>query len=63
MKWKSYRRKYSKAIPVTGHGSLQGCEMLKIAHCVDIWLIGCPPYILTMLYPQKYRLVLISVRG
>jgi hypothetical protein len=24
-----------KAIPVMGHGSIQGCEMLKIPHCLD----------------------------
>jgi hypothetical protein len=25
----------SEAIPVTGRGCLQGCEMLKIPHCLD----------------------------
>jgi hypothetical protein len=25
----------SKAIPVTGSGGLQGCEMLEIPHCLD----------------------------
>jgi hypothetical protein len=25
----------SKAIPVTGSGGLQGCEMLRISHCLD----------------------------
>jgi hypothetical protein len=25
----------SKAIPVTGLGGLQGCEMLRIPHCLD----------------------------
>jgi hypothetical protein len=25
----------SKAIPITGRGSLQGCEMLRIPHCVN----------------------------
>jgi hypothetical protein len=24
-----------KAIPVTGLGGLQGCEMLRIPHCLD----------------------------
>jgi hypothetical protein len=24
----------SKAIPVTGHGGLQGCEMLRISQCL-----------------------------
>jgi hypothetical protein len=27
--------KKSKAIPVTGCGGLQGCEMLRIPHCLD----------------------------
>jgi hypothetical protein len=30
----------SKDIPVTGRGGLQGCEMLKIPHCLDNRLIG-----------------------
>jgi hypothetical protein len=25
----------SKAIPVTGRGGLQGCDMLRIPHCLD----------------------------
>jgi hypothetical protein len=25
----------SKAIPVTSLGSLQGCEMLRMPHCID----------------------------
>jgi hypothetical protein len=29
----------AKAIPVTGHGGLQGCEMLRIPHCLDNRLI------------------------
>jgi hypothetical protein len=28
----------SKAILAPGHGGLYGCEMLRIAHCVDSWL-------------------------
>jgi hypothetical protein len=28
-------RKKVKAIPVTGHGGLLGCEMLRIPHCLD----------------------------
>jgi hypothetical protein len=36
---KAYRLSFafsvSKAIPVTGLGGLQGCEMLKIPHCLD----------------------------
>jgi hypothetical protein len=28
-------KKKSKAIPVTGHGDLQGCEMLRISHYLD----------------------------
>jgi hypothetical protein len=30
--------KKSEAIPVTGHGGLYGCEMLRIPHCQDNWL-------------------------
>jgi hypothetical protein len=30
----------SKAIPVTGHRGLQGCEMLRFPHCLDKWLTG-----------------------
>jgi hypothetical protein len=29
----------NKAIPVTGRGALQGCEMLRIRHCIDNRLI------------------------
>jgi hypothetical protein len=28
-------KKKSKAVPVTGLGGLQGCEMLRIPHCLD----------------------------
>jgi hypothetical protein len=28
----------SKAIPVTGCGGQEGCEMLRIPHCLDNWL-------------------------
>jgi hypothetical protein len=27
-----------KAIPVTGHGDLWSCEVLRIPHCLDNWL-------------------------
>jgi hypothetical protein len=27
-----------KAIPLTGRGGLQACEMLRIPHCIDIGL-------------------------
>jgi hypothetical protein len=32
-----YKSKKSerKAIPVTGRGGLEGCEMLRIPHCID----------------------------
>jgi hypothetical protein len=33
------RGKKSKAVPVTGHGGLYGCEMLRIPHCIDSWLM------------------------
>jgi hypothetical protein len=29
------KEKKNKAIPVIGRGGLQGCEMLKIPHCLD----------------------------
>jgi hypothetical protein len=29
------KKSKSKAIPVTGRGGLQGCEMLRISHCLD----------------------------
>jgi hypothetical protein len=29
------KKKKSKAIPVTGHGGLKDCEMLRIPHCLD----------------------------
>jgi hypothetical protein len=54
----------SKAIPVTGRGGLQGCEMLKIPHFLENWNIdGCQSYAPAALYPQKSLLVLISVSG
>jgi hypothetical protein len=31
-------QKKSKAIPVTGCGGLNGCEVLRIPHCLDSWL-------------------------
>jgi hypothetical protein len=31
-----------KAILVTGCGGLYGCEMLRIQHFLDIWLIKMP---------------------
>jgi hypothetical protein len=37
------RVKSSKAIPVTGRGGLQGCEMLRIPHCLDNGQC-CQPY-------------------
>jgi hypothetical protein len=30
----SKRKKEKKAIPVTGRGGLQGCEMLRVSHCL-----------------------------
>jgi hypothetical protein len=34
--------KVSKAISVTGRGGLWGCELLRIAHCLDNWLtVNC----------------------
>jgi hypothetical protein len=36
--WLLLQQKKSKAIPVTGRGSLRGCEVLKIPLCLDNWL-------------------------
>jgi hypothetical protein len=36
-----YVPKKSKAIFVTGRGELQGCEMLRIPHCLDNRLTDC----------------------
>jgi hypothetical protein len=33
------KKSKSKAIPLTGRGGLQGCEMLGIQHCLDNRLI------------------------
>jgi hypothetical protein len=35
----SSKKKKEKNIPVTGSGGLQGCEMLRISHCLDNQLI------------------------
>jgi hypothetical protein len=34
-KKKKRKKRKSKAIPVTGLGDIQGCEMLRIPHCLD----------------------------
>jgi hypothetical protein len=34
-KKKERKKERSKAIPVTGRGDLEGCEMLRIRDCVD----------------------------
>jgi hypothetical protein len=33
--------KKGKAIPVTGHGGLQGCETSRRSHFLDDWLTDC----------------------
>jgi hypothetical protein len=42
-----------KTFPVTGHGGLLGCEMLRIPHCVDRWQQGCQPYTPASLYSPE----------
>jgi hypothetical protein len=60
-------RSRSKAIPVTGRGGPQSCEVVRIPNCLDnriteggevVGLAHRPGSI-----PQKYLLVPISVRG
>jgi hypothetical protein len=60
----------NKAIPITGRGGLQGCEMLRIPHHLDIRLIDgskvVSPTHRSHFTPQKLFFmfpVLISVRG
>jgi hypothetical protein len=55
----------SEAIPVKGSEDLYGCETSRIPHCPDDRRIdgGCQTYAPAAFYPQKYLLVLISVRG
>jgi hypothetical protein len=64
---KHISKQKSKAIPVTGCGSPQGCMMLRIPHFLDNWLTdGSEVVSLTaMLYhlPAQKYLVLISVIG
>jgi hypothetical protein len=35
---RTHTQKEGKAIPVTGHGGPQGCEMLRLPHFLDNWL-------------------------
>jgi hypothetical protein len=35
VRYELYLHTKSRAIPVTGRGGLEGCEMLKIPHCLD----------------------------
>jgi hypothetical protein len=60
------------AIPITDRGGLQGCEMLRIPHCLDTRLIDSGNVVSPMhrshFTPQKHYYflvfpVLISVRG
>jgi hypothetical protein len=65
-------KKKSKAVLVIGRGGLYGCEMLRIPHCLDNWLVDGGKVVSTThlphFTPQKHYLflmlpVLISVRG
>jgi hypothetical protein len=56
----------SKAISVTDHGGLYGCEMSRILHALCNWplmTVSCQPYALATLYSLRRFLVFISVRG
>jgi hypothetical protein len=63
------KKKKNKAIPVTGRGGLLGCEMLRIAHCLDNRLVdGGEVVSLTQrpCFTHKHFvlfLILISVSG
>jgi hypothetical protein len=60
-----------KLFPVTGLGGLQGCEVLRIPHCLDNQLTDGgkvvspthPPHFTPQKHYYFYVLVLISVRG
>jgi hypothetical protein len=56
--------KKSKTIPVTGLGSLQGCEMLSIIHCLDNPLADggkvVSPTHLPLFTPQKHYYFSVS---
>jgi hypothetical protein len=47
-----------KVLSVTGRGGLQGCEMLRIPHCLDNWLTDGGNVVSPMhrphFTPQKY---------
>jgi hypothetical protein len=43
----------SKAIPVTGLGGLQGCEMLRSPHCLDNWLKDGEEFVSPMYQPPS----------
>jgi hypothetical protein len=62
-----YKLKKSKAISVTDRGGLLCCEMSRIPHCLDNWLLDDGQFLSLgagrALPPSKYFLVLISVRG
>jgi hypothetical protein len=54
----------AKAIPVTGRGRLQGCEMLRIPHCLENWLTDggkvVSPTHRPQLTPQKHYYFSVS---
>jgi hypothetical protein len=64
-KFQFYKKKKGKATPVTGRAGLEGCEMLRIPHCLEYWLIdGSEVIRLTSrqrFTPSRRFLVLISV--
>jgi hypothetical protein len=67
---KDINKRKVKISPVTARGGLYGCEMLRIAHCLDKQLTDGGEVVAIMCRqlstPQKHiflLLVLISVRG
>jgi hypothetical protein len=46
----------SKAVPITGRGGLQGCEMLRIPHCLDTELEVVDLTCRLRFTPQKHYL-------
>jgi hypothetical protein len=47
-------KKKSKAIPITDLGGLQGCEILRIPHCLDNRLTDGGKVVSSMLLPHLH---------
>jgi hypothetical protein len=53
---KEIKKEKSKAIP--SHGGLEGCEILKIPHCLDNWVINDDHVVSLMRWPLLYLFLL-----